>query len=169
MSLHRPALLLLRTSILCAAAMGAAGCTAESAPDTSGSEDKVAVIASESSASVAEGVSQSLPPDACTREGNWTFFETFVRQPGLRAANSTASGVKALDRFDIALVDNRWVRDRHREVALQVIEENQTDAFSVKATPVELDVDDNIVRTLGETVIHHFVWTGSCWEYDGTI
>ena len=110
----------------------------------------------------------ALPADACTPEGYWSFFETFVREPTLRARYSDDGGRKSLASFDIAQRDSRWVRGGDAGVALDIRETRQGDTFVVAATPVELDADDEVVRTLGETARYRFEFKEGCWRFAGT-
>lgn len=109
-----------------------------------------------------------MPGDACTLDGYWSFFEAFVRVPALRPAHSDDAGRAALASFDIAQQDSRWVRAGDPTVALEITERREDTRFEVDATPVELDADDEIVRTLGPVRRYRFDFSNGCWRFAGT-
>lgn len=109
----------------------------------------------------------AMPGDACTADGYWSFFESFVRYPALRPAHSDAAGQAALALFDIAQQDSRWVRATAPAVALDINETRDGNRFAVKAVPVELDPEDEIVRTLGDPRRYRFELSDGCWRFSG--
>lgn len=111
--------------------------------------------------------SPAMPGDACTPDGYWSFFEAFVRVPVLRAAHSDDAGRVALRSFDIAQQDSRWVRASNPTVALDIKEHRDAGGFEVAATPVELDADDNVIRTLGPVSRYRFEFKDTCWRFVG--
>lgn len=148
-------------------------------PDSAGSAPREAIDVPRAStaaysrpaeAAEAGGVAvstQAMPADACTLEGYWSFFETFVREPSLRREFSDENGRMALEDFDVAQRDSRWVRGGDPGVALDINERMETNTFEVEATPVQLDADDDVIRTLGETERYRFEFKDGCWRFAG--
>ena len=92
--------------LLAACSDGPAPGAAATAADESAAAPRNATAAHARGAEVAAGAVTpaigALPADACTPEGYWSFFETFVREPTLRARYSDDGGRKSLASFDIA-------------------------------------------------------------------
>lgn len=111
--------------------------------------------------------SPAMPGDACTPDGYWSFFEAFVRVPALRATHSDDAGRVALQSFDIAQQDSRWVRASDPTVTLDIKEQRDVIGFEVATTPVELDADDNVIRALGPVARYRFEFKDPCWQFVG--
>lgn len=125
-----------------------------------------------------DAIDTLLPDDACTREGHWSFFESFVRWDAVRARHTADSvSVRSFaqpDRevgrtlgkdvgFRIALEDYRWVlAGSDQDLDLQPWQEG--DVLRVQYTPVELGPDDEVVRTLGAPGAYVFERRNGCWE-----
>lgn len=119
-----------------------------------------------------------LPDDACTREGHWSFFESFVRWDAVRARHTADTiSVRHLSQpdhevartpkkdvaFRIALDDYRWVlAGSDQDLDLQPSQDG--DVFRVEYTPVELGPDDEVVRKLGAPGAYVFERRNGCWE-----
>lgn len=146
-----------------AATLPATNDVADAAP-----REPVASAAPTTANAESDAAQDRLPGEACTPDGYWSFFEAFVRTPGLRARYSDATGRAALGSFDIAQQDSRWVRATDPGVDLDIEERREPARFEVAATPVQLDTDDEIVRTLGETRHYRFVLKEGCWRFAGT-
>ena len=120
--------------------------------------------------SVAQNPSSDLPADACTRDGYWSFFETFVQSPEVRAAHTSDAVRSAINPFRISLVDDRWyyVDDAGKEgqerqpLELKDVLEGKT--FRVEYVRAEFDANDEIVRTYGTTGSYVFNFVDGCWQ-----
>lgn len=114
----------------------------------------------------------ALPPEACTREGAWAFFEEFVRRQDVRDGYSRvdlhAGARPGTDNFRIALVDNRWV---YVDPALSEAEFSRVrltssrdgDVFRVEYAVAEFGPDDEVVKRLGPTGRYAFEFRDGCW------
>lgn len=103
----------------------------------------------------------SLAADACTPEGYWSFFETFVYSPRVRAQHTLASAPPAARDFRIALVDNQWMlKDTPSGTyrPIEIIQQREGNAFTV--TYRALDSADATM----EPVTYRFVLTDGCWQ-----
>lgn len=125
-----------------------------------------------------DAIDTLLPDDACTREGHWSFFESFVRWDAVRARHTADSvSVRSFaqpDRevgrtlgkdvgFRIALEDYRWVlAGSDQDLDLQPLQDG--DVLRVQYTPVKLGPDDEVVRTLGAPGAYVFERRSGCWE-----
>lgn len=150
-----------------------AGCSEGLAPMVAQREPSSAAAQAPSRDASGKGATNSnaaatLPGDACTRAGYWSFFETFVQTPEIRRAYTIEGAQGMLDAFDVAQVDSRWVRASDHEVSLDIREQRTGDRLVIEATPVELDADDEIVRPLGSTRRYVFEFKDGCWRFAGS-
>lgn len=125
----------------------------------------------------------TLPPEACTPEGAWSFFQQFVTSADVRRAYSKldlktsitaadAAADPAFDGFRIGLVDNRWVLvDPAVEVAdyprVELKSARDGNAFNIKYTKARFANDDETVELYGETAGYAFEFTDGCWMLVG--
>ncbi len=125
----------------------------------------------------------TLPPEACTPEGAWSFFEKFAASADVRRAYSKldlkagittaeAAADPAFDGFRIGLVDSRWVLV---DPALQVAEyprvelksAREGNAFNIEYTKARFSNDEETVELYGETAGYTFEFTDGCWTLVG--
>lgn len=113
-----------------------------------------------------------LPGDACTREGYWSFFETFVRSKTIREKYTAPEVRDAIDPFRIALVDDRWyyveAGQEPGQKALELKETLENDAFAVEYTKVDLGPDGEVVKKYGPPGKYLFRYANGCWQLAST-
>ena len=125
----------------------------------------------------------TLPPEACTPEGGWSFFRQFVGSGDVRRDYSKfdlKAGISAADAaahpefdgFRIGLVDNRWVLvDPALEVAdyprVELKSALDGNTFNIKYTKARFANDDETVEPYGETAGYTFEFTDGCWMLVG--
>lgn len=130
------------------------------------------------SANAMDNLDTLLPDDACTWEGHWSFFESFVRWDTVRARYTADTvSVRNLSQpeheiartpkkdvaFRIALDDYRWVlAGSEQDLDLQPSQDG--DVLRVEYTPVELGPDDEVLRKLGAPGAYVFERRNGCWE-----
>lgn len=102
-----------------------------------------------------------LAADACTLDGYWEFFETFVYSSQVRARHTLASARPAARDFRIALVDNQWMlKDRSSGTyrPIEIVQQREGDTFAV--TWRRLDSADAAIKPL----TYRFVFADGCWQ-----
>lgn len=121
-----------------------------------------------------------LPPEACTLQGGWDFFQQFVESADVRRAYSTldlkagltADAVAAhpqFDGFQIGLVDSRWVLvnpavDPAEYPRASLKSALQGNTFTIDYTQARFSNDDETVETYGETARYTFEFIDGCWR-----
>jgi hypothetical protein len=154
-------------------------------------ETKPDAVAPAPSAPMAEAASKpavKLPPEACTREGGWDFFQQFVASADVRRAYSKldlkagiAAAVAAahpdFDGFRIGLVDSRWVLvdpvvvdpavDAGEYPRVDLKSSLEGDVFKIDYTKARFSNDDETVETYGETAGYTFEFIDGCWMLVG--
>lgn len=109
-----------------------------------------------------------LPGDACTREGYWSFFETFVRSHHVREKYTAPEARGAIDPFRIALVDDRWyyveAGQEPGQKALELKEIREANSFTVEYTKADLGPDGEVVKRYGAPEKYVFQFTNGCWQ-----
>lgn len=126
----------------------------------------------------------ALPPEACTLEGGWAFFERFVESADVRRAYSKLdlkAGIAAADAaahpdfdgFRIGKVDNRWVfvdpavADVADYPRVEIKSSLQDKTFRVDYTKARFSNDDENVEPYGETAGYSFEFIDGCWTLTG--
>jgi hypothetical protein len=124
-----------------------------------------------------------LPPEACTREGGWDFFQQFAASADVRRAYSKLdlkAGIAAADAaahpdfdgFRIGLVDSRWVLvdpavDASEYPRVDLKSSLEGDVFKIDYTKARFSNDDETVETYGETAGYTFKFIDGCWMLVG--
>jgi hypothetical protein len=113
------------------------------------------------------GVTSDIPPDACTPEGYWSFFEAFTRSAEIRERYTATSANAAIRPFRIALVDDRWyyvtTGQGPNDELLDLKEERDGNTFRVNYIRAKLDANDELIGTYGDPGEYTFKFTGGCW------
>ncbi len=129
-----------------------------------------------------------LPAAACTLEGYWEFFESYVRSERVRAAytwpqvqvrdlqaqdqNVATVDKEKYDGFRIGLDDSRWVyldaASQAGQVArLDLQEKSNGQTFRVDYTRAVFEEaeggDEKVVRTYGDPGAYVFEFRNGCW------
>ncbi|MFZ2752304.1 MAG: hypothetical protein WAZ48_02550 [Lysobacteraceae bacterium] len=124
-----------------------------------------------------------LPPEACTREGGWDFFQQFVASADVRRAYSRLdlkAGIAAdvaaahpeFDGFRVGLVDSRWALvdpavDASEYPRVDLKSSTEGDVFKIEYTRAHFSNDDETVETYGETAGYTFEFIDGCWMLVG--
>ncbi len=126
-----------------------------------------------------DDIRDALPADACTQDGYWSFFESFVRSASVRTRyTAEAVSLRSLAQpdletgrvarqdysgFRIALNDYQWVlAGTTQDVDLKPTQDGNV--FRVDYSPVELGPDDEVVRVTGAPGAYVFEHKNGCWE-----
>jgi hypothetical protein len=126
----------------------------------------------------------ALPPEACTLDGGWAFFEQFVDSADVRRAYSKLdlkAGIAAADAaahpdfdgFRIGKVDNRWVlvdpavADVADYPRIEIKSSLQGKTFRVDYSKARFSNDDENVERYGETAAYSFEFIDGCWTLTG--
>ncbi|MGH8108383.1 MAG: hypothetical protein ACREO1_06655 [Arenimonas sp.] len=124
--------------------------------------------------------SNTLPADACTLNGYWSFFEAFVRSETIQKSHTsqqvelrnykTNEKIKArYDRFKIGLVDYSWSYieiNKHFSdyVRLDLKKTTNGNTFRVDYQKAEYGPDDELLRTYGNPGAYVFELKEACWQ-----
>lgn len=110
----------------------------------------------------------SLPADACTTDGFWSFLEVFARSPGIRDAYTEASARSAINPFRIALSDNQWsyVDGERTPPArrLALSETRKGESIRVDYAVAEFGPDDEVLSRPGPSGVYEFRFVDGCWR-----
>ena len=126
----------------------------------------------------------ALPPEACTLDGGWAFFEQFVDSADVRRAYSKLdlkTGIAAADAaahpdfdgFRIGKVDNRWVlvdpavADVADYPRIEIKSSLQGSTFKIDYTKARFSNDEENVEPYGETAGYTFKFVDGCWTLAG--
>jgi hypothetical protein len=150
--------------------------TAETAPPVAQIPTEIAQPAAKPSV--------ALPPEACTLDGGWAFFEQFVDSVDVRRAYSKLdlkSGLAAADAaahpdfdgFRIGKVDNRWVlvdpamADVADYPRIEIKSSLQGNTFKIDYRKARFSNDDENVEPYGESAGYSFEFIDGCWALTG--
>jgi len=150
--------------------------TAETAPPVAQIPEEMAPPAAKPSV--------ALPPEACTLDGGWAFFEQFVDRADVRRAYNKLdlkAGIAAADAaahpdfdgFRIGKVDNRWVlvdpavEDVADYPRIEIKSSLQGNTFKIDYTKARFSNDEENVETYGETAGYSFEFIDGCWTLTG--
>lgn len=131
----------------------------------------------------------ALPAAACTPEGYWEFFESYVRSERVRAAytwpqvqvrrlqaqdqNVATLKKENYDGFRIGLDDSRWVyldatNQAGQSARLDLQEHSNGQTFRVDYTRAVFeeaeDGDEKVVKTYGDPGAYVFEFRNGCWH-----
>lgn len=113
-------------------------------------------------------VASSLPADACTIDGFWSFLEAFARSPDIRTAYTVSSARSAINPFRIALSDNQWTyvdgeqTPPARRLALNGTREGES--IRVGYAVAEFGPDDELLSRSGPSGVYGFHFVDGCWR-----
>lgn len=114
----------------------------------------------------ATGIS-SLPADACTIDGFWSFLEAFARSPNIRDAYTVASARSAINPFRIALSDNQWSYvdgGRSPPARLALSETRKGESIRVDYAVAEFGSNDEVLSRSGPSGAYEFHFVDGCWR-----